>query len=83
LSTALIVYIREGCHLCDAFLDEFLPLARELNLAFDTVDVDSSESLQRLYGHRVPVLEAGNRVICEHFLDPAQVDKYVQQGKVG
>ena len=79
----LIVYVREGCHLCDAFLDEFKPLAQRLVLDYEPVDVDSSMLLAAKFGQRVPLLMANDTVICEYFLDPDKVTEYVQRVKVG
>src|SRR5262245_35966509 len=52
----LVLYVREGCHLCDRFLVE---LEIELAGAAEPllVDVDGDASLAARYGLRVPVLE--------------------------
>jgi len=83
LSSNLVIYLREGCHLCDAFLDEFLPLAQQSKLAYELIDVDSTPKLQAQFGHRVPLLLADGVVICEYFLDPGKLNEYVQGAKVG
>lgn len=83
MKALLTVYTREGCHLCDAFLDEFLPLAQHFQLDYAIRDVDETPQLRDCYGHRVPLLMANDRVICEYFLDPAKLDEYVQELKVG
>jgi hypothetical protein len=64
-ASGLVLYVREGCHLCDMFLIDL-----ELDLA-DTgtlpavVDVDSDGALAMEFGLRVPVLTLGGKVICE------------------
>lgn len=83
MKSRLTVYIREGCHLCEAFLDEFLPLAQRLGLEYVLIDVDSSPQLEVNYGQRVPLLSAEGVVICEYFIDPAKLDEYVRGVKVG
>ena len=50
---SLILYQRDGCHLCDLALD-VLAVARTPE--FDTVFVDDDEALEARYGLRVPVL---------------------------
>jgi len=54
-------YTRVGCHLCE---DARAELDR-LGVAYDAVDVDEDPDLQRRYGERVPVIEAGGRVVAE------------------
>ena len=43
------------------------------------VDVDSDTGLKTRYGTRIPVLAAGQRVVCEARLDEAAVDAYFQR----
>jgi hypothetical protein len=52
----LVLYVREGCHLCDRFL---VDLGIELAGAAEPliVDVDNDPGLAARYGLRVPVLE--------------------------
>jgi hypothetical protein len=46
-------------------------LAAPLELDFDRVDVDREPGLAAEYGERVPVVQAGDEVLCEGFLDEA------------
>ena len=69
----LVLYVREGCHLCDEFLVE---LGLDLGPAGEglaVVDVDSDDDLAILYGLRVPVLALDGAVLCEGRYDPAGV----------
>jgi len=69
----LVLYVREGCHLCDQFLVE---LAQDLGPAgegLSVVDVDADEGLATRYGLRVPVLALGETVLCEGRYDPSGV----------
>lgn len=50
---ALILYQRDGCHLCDLAL-AVLAAARAPD--FDTVFIDDDDALEARYGLRVPVL---------------------------
>ena len=70
---ALVLYVREGCHLCDQFLVE---LSLDLGPAIERValvDVDRDAELASCFGLRVPVLEADGEVLCEGFYDGAGV----------
>jgi len=69
----LVLYVREGCHLCDQFL---VDLSVDLGPAVEqlaVVDVDRDEELASRFGLRVPVLELGGEVLCEGFYDGAEV----------
>ena len=71
--TGLVLYVREGCHLCEQFLME---LSLEMGPAVEllaVVDVDDDPELAIRYGLRVPVLTAGADVLCEGVLDAARL----------
>jgi Glutaredoxin-like domain (DUF836) len=69
----LVLYVREGCHLCDQFL---VDLSLELGPAVSAVeiaDVDRDAALAARYGLRVPVFEVAGVVACEGRYDAARV----------
>lgn len=69
----LVLYVREGCQLCDEFLLELsLDLGADFGL-LRVLDVDRDEELASRYGRRVPVLEARGKVLCEGLYDGARV----------
>ena len=73
MSTDLVLYVREGCHLCEQFL---LDLSLDFPAVLETLrttDVDTNRDLAATYGLRVPVLEAAGTVVCEGLYDPAKV----------
>jgi hypothetical protein len=64
-SSGAVVYVREGCHLCDMFL---VDLAQDMGPAYESltvIDVDSDPALAVEFGLRVPVLTVAGRVVCE------------------
>lgn len=66
---ALVLYVREGCHLCELFLVE---LSVDLGPTIEDVrivDVDRDEELAARFGLRVPVLEVDGTVLCEGVYD--------------
>ena len=68
-----VLYVREGCHLCEQFL---LELSLDLGPAIDelpVVDVDRDADLAIRFGLRVPVLEAEGEVLCEGVYDAPRV----------
>ena len=50
-----------------------LPLADELGVGVDIVDVDADAELEARYGERVPVLLHRGVELCHYFLDVAEV----------
>ena len=54
LSDRLILYVRDGCHLCEdasVLLDEMIGRGH-----YRTVDIETHDDLLVRYGHRIPVL---------------------------
>jgi hypothetical protein len=73
-----VLYVREGCHLCEQFL---LELSLALGPAVEVVpvvDVDEDPDLAIRFGLRVPVLAAGSIVLCEGVYDAPRVRQALQ-----
>lgn len=66
---AYTVYIRHGCHLCDAMTTRL----RQRGIAFTEVDIDADEALRRTYNERVPVLMRDGEFVCQYFLDDVEL----------
>ena len=74
MSEELILYYREGCHLCDAMrkaLHRFS--SRERQLSWRELDIDRDVELIRRFDVLVPVLCLGETEICHHFFDERQL----------
>ena len=71
----LVLYHRRGCHLCEQMLAAIYGTYGD-EVEVQLVDVDTDPSLNERYGLRIPVLEAGQKVICEVRLDEAALDAY-------
>lgn len=61
----IVLYTRRGCHLC-AEAEDLLACAGR---RFELVDVDAAAATALRYGLRVPVLEAGGRILLEGRFD--------------
>ena len=71
--TGLVLFVREGCHLCEDFL---LNLSLDFGLDHEdvaVVDVSSDVALALRYGLRVPVLTRNGEPIAEGIFDSAQI----------
>jgi hypothetical protein len=71
--SGLVLYVREGCHLCEHFLVE---LSVDLGPAVErlrVLDVDRDADLAARFGLRVPVLELDGDILCEAVYDGPRV----------
>jgi hypothetical protein len=59
---SIVIYSREGCHLCDIMIEELLPLIRD-RLDLIVQDVDSRHDWYEKYDTRVPVMEYDGELI--------------------
>jgi glutaredoxin len=50
------VVSRQGCHLCEVAEAEVARICGELDVPWETVDVDSDTELRAEYGDQVPVI---------------------------
>ena len=75
----LTFYYRENCHLCDDMWRHLreLQTGRDFDFELVRVDVDSDNVLQQRFGTLVPVLLGDDRVICNYYLDPEALERYL------
>lgn len=58
---------------------QHLQLIRESRpFDIEPVDVDGDPQLQARFGTLVPVLAAGEEVLCNYYLDPVGLEQYLQ-----
>jgi glutaredoxin len=76
----LVVYGREGCHLCEDMISALRQCQAERCFSFQVIDVDTDPVLRSRYGDRVPVLVAGDKEICHYHLDPVAFGKLFPSG---
>jgi len=69
----LLLYTREGCHLCEQFLLDLSLDFPQHAAAVQLQDVDADPALALLYGLRVPVLSTAGETICEGRYDYDEV----------
>ena len=75
----LILYYREGCHLCEVMLQALRGLQRRLEFELQLVDVDRDAELARRYDEWVPVLCLGEREVCHYHLDEQVLRQFLGQ----
>lgn len=76
----VVLYSRDGCHLCDAARDVLL--AERSRSPFDLVEVDvaGDDDLEREYGIRIPVVEIDGEERFEFEVDPAELVSIMRGG---
>ncbi len=65
----VILYSRQGCHLCDVVKDSLTRLAARTQFQLSLVDIDSDPELQRLYNDEVPVVFINGRKAFKYRMD--------------
>lgn len=77
LSKELIVYYRDGCHLCELIIEPLLKLQQELGFEIKYIDIDCdphlSEETRKQYNADIPVVTYQDEVIFFHFFDEIAV----------
>ena len=64
----IVVYSRQGCHLCEDLIEELLPLI-EGRLELEIRDIDTNPAWHEAHWSDIPVVEFEEEVVCKHFLD--------------
>ena len=73
------VYSRSGCHLCEEMIEHLNLLKEEHAFDFEVIEITGHQTLEKLYGVKVPVLAQNDREICHYFLDVAGLIEYLKQ----
>ncbi|HEY5719529.1 MAG TPA: glutaredoxin family protein [Gammaproteobacteria bacterium] len=76
----LTLYGRDYCELCEAMYAAVLPLAAQHGCTVEWVDVADDPALEARFGTEIPVLLAGERVLCRHALDLEALTRYFGPG---
>ena len=73
---SLVVYSREGCHLCEQLIEELLPMIRG-SLDLDVRDIDRRADWHAEYNTRIPVVEFEDEFVCQYTLDRPAIQTIV------
>ena len=76
----LRVYVRSGCHLCDAMLAELDSSPQQGKFGLEVVDILGRPELEDRYGSLIPVLCTDeDEELCHYFLDENALAEYFSQ----
>lgn len=76
----LTLYIRHGCHLCDAFVEEMASFDSNLLKSVCVVDVDESLSDRQEYNDKVPILFIKGTEVCRFYFDADRIKSCLKLG---
>ena len=71
----VILYARDGCHLCEDALAIVRRVRTRIPFALEQRDIDSDDAWFKLYLERIPVLEIDGEVAFELFVDERQLER--------
>lgn len=60
--TKVVVYTKEGCHLCENVIEELQKLSAARALEISTVDITTNADLLQHYKEIIPVVEIDGKV---------------------
>lgn len=70
---------RAGCHLCEDMRAALSNQTARLGLTIEEVDISGNAELEARYGWEIPVLLAGEYEICRHYLDEAELARWLSR----
>jgi len=79
----LLLYYREGCHLCEDMIQLILPvLQSRTDISYEFRNIDLNPEWKNKFHTRVPVLFYRQQLLSEYFLDLALLEQHLngQQG---
>jgi hypothetical protein len=76
----VVLYARNGCHLCDEARDVIAAVRVSAPFAFEEVDIETDDALVREYGVRIPVVTVDGRELFEYRVDAADLAAAVRAG---
>ena len=65
----VILYSRQGCHLCDVVKGSLTRLAQQASFSWRIVDIDADPELHRLYNEEVPVVFINGRKAFKYHMN--------------
>ena len=71
----IVVYTRDGCHLCDAAHQILVDRQSRFDFELSSVNVDSAPDLASRYGERVPVVVIDGRERFSGIVTAALLDR--------
>jgi glutaredoxin len=71
--SALVLYGRPGCHLCDDARAVLEQVRAEIPFSLQEVNIEDDDALHRAYLERIPVVTVDGAEAFEYFVDPDEL----------
>jgi glutaredoxin len=82
--SVVVLYTREGCHLCDEAREAILSLlGSDSGFELREVDIDGDDELHARFLERIPVVEVDGEIVAELDVEPAVVDAALAERRTG
>jgi glutaredoxin len=82
--TAVTLYTRPGCHLCDEAREVIRSLQRsDGGFELREIDIDGDDELHARFLERIPVVEVDGEIVQELHLEPAALREALAQRGIG
>lgn len=65
----VVVYSRQGCHLCDVVKETLAEARREADFEWREADIDADPELRQKYNDQVPVVFIDGRKAFKYHMD--------------
>ncbi len=77
VSSRVLLYTRQGCHLCAAAREIVTAAADEAGTGWTEVDVDTDPELAARYGELVPVVTVDGVLVDYWRIDPVRLERAI------
>lgn len=77
----VVLYGREGCHLCDEARSVIEAVRARTPFAFEEIDIESSDALLRDYAIRIPVVTVDGEERFEISVDPEELAAILREAE--
>ncbi|MFI4889950.1 MAG: glutaredoxin family protein [Steroidobacterales bacterium] len=74
-----LLYSRPGCHLCELMQQRLADALPAGAYQVQIVDVDADPATRARWGHEIPVLVLGGKLVCHGSLDLEELHKALAQ----
>ena len=82
MKTALLLYTRKDCCLCEEMKSTLSRVAGRVSSALEEIDIDTSPALQEKYGNEVPVLFINGRKAFKYRLTAKELEQRLKRDAV-
>src|SRR5262249_43609868 len=80
-SWRVVLYTRQGCHLCETAHEHLVRARRRHGFSLETIDVDTDAELAARHGEEVPVVVVNGRVRFRGGVNPVLLDRLLAVGE--